>query len=78
MEVGNASMNLHQIRQEVDSNLLLRFGKAGSSSFLGDTGYTMMDPQVVLSVFEHVIIQLLVKRLTYLVTSENTYPPVLQ
>ena len=78
MEVGNASMNLHQIRQEVDSNLLLRFGKAGSSSFLGDTGYTMMDPQVVLDVFEHVIIQLLAKRLAYLVTSENTYPPVLQ
>lgn len=78
-EVGNASMNLRQIWQEVDLNrLLLRFGKAGSSSFLGDTGYTMMDPQVVLDVFEHVIIQLLAKRLAYLVTSENTYPPVLQ
>ena len=38
----------------------------------------MMDPQVVLDVFEHVIIQLLAKRLAYLVTSENTYPPVLQ
>ena len=49
-------MNLYQIRQEVDLNLLLRFGNAGSSSFLGDTGYTMMDPQVVLGVFEHVII----------------------
>ena len=69
MEMGNASMNLHQIRQEVDSNLLLRFGKAGSSSFLRDTGYTMMDPQVVLSVFEHMIIQLSEKRLAYLVTS---------